>query len=104
MSGTKYNKFHIKGLNEFSKAEKQVKPETVSVEEPQVTIQLLQHGRCTYTSPHTGKEYSWARAGSRAKVSKKDVGFLLAITKKVGGCCGSKPQYIKVFKSFMEVQ
>jgi len=98
MSSTKYNKFRIKSLSELSKIEKQVKPEMVSVEEPQVTIQLLQHGRCTYISSHTGKEHSWARAGSRVEVSKKDAGFLLAITKEVGGCCGSKPQYIKVFK------
>lgn len=97
MSNKEYNKFVVKKLDEI----KQVKPIEVSVEEPQVTIQLLQHGRCTYTSPHTGKEHYWAGAGSLVKVPKKDADFLLATTKEVGGCCGSEPRYIKVF---MEVK
>ena len=101
MSNTEHNKFRVKSLSEINKTREQVKPETVSVKEPQVTIQLLRHGKYTYISPHTGKKYSWTGAGTRVKVPEKDAGFLLAIIKEVGGCCGSKPQHIKIF---MEVK
>ena len=94
MSNKEYNKFVIKKLDKI----KQVKPIAVSVEELQVTIQMLQHRKCTYISPHTGKEHYWAGAGSLVTVPQKDADFLLETTVEVGGCCGSKPQYIKVFK------
>ena len=95
MPAKKSDKFVIPKLDKI--AEKQVKPVKVSVEEPEVTVQFLRHNRYIYTNPQTGKEYVWSGAGATQTVPAKDAEILLAKTRKVGGCCGSKPQIVKIF-------
>ena len=98
MSDKKSDKFVVKELNEINNKPKQVKPIKVSVPEPLVTVEFLRHNRYIYTSPHTGKEYTWSGVGSQVDVPEKDAAILLAKTRKVGGCCGSRPHVIGFFK------
>ena len=99
MSDKKPDKFLIKQLDKIS--EKQVKPIVVSVPETLVTVKFLRHNRYIYTSPHTGKVYTWEGAGSQVDVPEKDAVILLSKRRKVGGCCGSRP---RVEGFFMEVK
>ena len=97
MSNKKPDKFVVKELTKINEKPEQVKPIKVSVPEPLVTIELLRHNRYIYTSPHTGKEYTWNGAGSQVDVPEKDATILLAKTRKVGGCCGSRPHVVSFF-------
>lgn len=98
MSDKKPDKFVVKKLSE-----KQVKPVKVSVkksevtEESMVTVEFLRHNRYIHKNPHTGKEYIWSGAGALVSVPEKDAAILLAKTRRVGGCCGSKPHLVKIF-------
>jgi len=97
MSDTKSDKFVVKKLDKITETKTQVKPRKVSVEEPLVAIQhLRQHIRYIYKSPYTGKEHIWEGAGI-VNVPKNDAEILLAKVRKVGGCCGSKPQSMRLF-------
>ena len=97
MSNKKPDKFVVKELNEINKKPKQVKPIKVSVPEPLVTVELLRHNRYIYTSPHTGDKYIWEGAGRTQDVPEKDAIILLAKTRKMGGCCGSRPHVVSFF-------
>ena len=98
MSGKKSDKFVIKKLDEVVNKPEQVKPKEVSVlEDALVSVELLRHNKYIYTSPHTGKVYTWAGAGSQVTVPEKDAEILLAKVRKVGGCCGSKSYNVRFF-------
>lgn len=99
MSNKKSDQFSIKKLSEIRERQKQVKPKKVSVseEEKLVSVELLRHNKYIHTSPHTGKKYTWAGAGSQVEVPEKDAEILLAKIRKVGGCCGSKSYSVRFF-------
>ena len=97
MSDKKSDKFVVKELNEINNKPKQVKPIKVSVPEPLVTVEFLRHNRYIYTSPHTGDKYIWEGAGRTQDVPEKDAIILLAKTRKIGGCCGSRPHVVSFF-------
>jgi len=97
MSDQKPDKLVIKRLDKIVDEPKQVKPKAVSVQETLVTVVSLRPNRYIYTSPHTNKVYIWERAGSQIDVPEVDATILLAKTRKVGGCCGSRPQIVRFF-------
>ena len=54
----------------------------------------------TTTEQHVGQTiatYSVSGAGAIVGVPEKDAEILLAKTRKVGGCCGSKPHVVHFF-------
>ena len=67
-----------------------------------VRIQSLLDSCLLYSGRESGKQYTWAKAGSVVDVDERDVPELLAKRIGASSCCGGNPQGSKIFEIYDE--